>query len=173
MLNRVNLFLAVSCLSVLAGCDWFSKKESAAPASTDMQQGAMVRVVNVLDDKLFNDAHIKGSVHVDFAKVKDAAANWNKEDSIVFYCSNAMCKASFEAAKQLKEMGFNNAMAYEGGMEEWNRLSKGDASYVVEGAAQEAYLSTPVEKPVLAEEAGVKVVSAEELRNMMKQANLL
>lgn len=169
MFNRVQVFLAVSSLVVLSGCSWFEKKADGAEVvcANAVQQAPMVRVVNVLDEKLFNDAHIKGSTQVDFTKVKDVAANWNKEDAVVFYCSNYQCSASFEAAKQLKEMGFNNVMAYEGGMEEWNRLSKTDATYAVEGAAQEAYLATPVEKGPEAH-ADVKVITAAELKQLMQ-----
>lgn len=170
MFGRVHVLVAVSSLMVLSGCSWFEKKnEAEATCQKPAQTAPVVRVINVLDEKLYNDAHIKGSVHVDFANVKDAAANWGKDDTIVFYCSNYQCGASFESAKQLKEMGFTNVMAYEGGMEEWNRLSKTDASFAVEGAAQEGYLATPVEKGA-ADHGDVKVITAVELKQLMQPA---
>ena len=109
--------------------------------------------------------HIAGSINVPFEKVKDTATkeNWDKNVSIVTYCSNYACSASGAAAKELKELGFSNVSAYEGGMAEWFELSKKDPSYKVVGSGQEKYLTMPNEKPT-EENKEIKVISAEELK---------
>lgn len=173
MIRRLNL-LPLSVLLMLSGCTWFG----FCPEKS--KQGSQMHVINVLDKALYDDAHITGSEQVDFAQVKDAASQWNKDDTIVFYCSNYQCQASKEAARQLQELGFAHAMAYEGGMEEWNRLSKGDAnqnisadpSYAVTGAAAQDYLNVRVPRPAI-ESTTIKIVSAQELKQMMQQAGLL
>lgn len=170
MAQKMYGVTAAALLVLLPACSWFgSKTEEATPAAAS---APVVRVVNVLDDKLYADAHIKGSVHVDYDKIKDAAAAWDKNDTVVVYCANYQCKASGEAARQLQEMGFVNAKAYEGGMAEWYQLNKaGDASYAFEGPAQESYLATVVEPA--APEAGVVVINAADLKELMTSAQLL
>lgn len=171
MLRRMNVVLSLVAVTLLAGCQWWSAETKEVKGATN-QPG--LKVVNVLDDNLYKDAHITGSIQVDFDKVKDAAEGWNKNDTVVFYCSNYLCQASFESARQLKEMGFNHVMAFEGGMEEWYRLNQeGDASYKYEGPAAQDYLKMKITKPEHTEESTVKIISAVELKDMMKQAGLL
>jgi rhodanese-related sulfurtransferase len=157
--------LSIFALALIMGC--------GTPA-TKFDTGAQskMKVVNVLSKELYDDAHIKGSIQIDFEKVAEAAAAWNKNDTVVFYCLNPMCTASFEAARTLGKMGFTNVMAYEGGIAEWYRLSKSDAGYQIEGPAQETYLKEEVTMKT-APASDVKVVSAEQLRTMMKDAGLL
>ena len=173
MFKRSGLALSLSSLVLVAGCNWFSKtEETKAVEGTPAQ--AVVKVVNVLDKAMFDDAHIKGSVNVDLAKLKEEAATWNKNDTFVFYCSNFMCTASVAAAEELSKMGFANVMAFEGGMAEWYQLSKTDATFVVEGPAQQEYLSQVVAKNEAAVvPAGVKIVNAADLKKMMTDAGLL
>lgn len=174
MIRRLSL-LPLFSLVVLSGCSWLG----FCPEKT--KSGTQLRVINVLDKALYDDAHIAGSEQVDFARVKDAAAGWNKDETIVFYCSNYQCQASKEAARQLQELGFTKAMAYEGGMEEWNRLSKGDATqnmpadagFGVTGAAKQDYLNVRVPRPAMDESTTITIVSAQDLKQMMQQAGLL
>lgn len=158
MIGYGRLFALCAVLATLAGCDWFSSKAPEAPR---------LRVVNVLSKDMYNDAHIKGSEHIDFTQVKDAAKTWNKADTIVFYCSNFQCTASGSAATQLKEMGFGNVFAYEGGTAEWKQLG-----FEIEGPAQGEYLTMVVEKPATHAE-GVMIITAPELKAKMEEAGLL
>lgn len=167
MFRRLRLLSPLFTLVILSGCSFWPEKKVATPSN------AGLKVVNVLDKTLYDDAHIAGSIQVDFENVKDAAANWNKQDAVVFYCSNYQCQASFEAARQLKELGFEQAMAYEGGMEEWYRLNQeGDASYKFEGSGTQDYLKIKVAKPEHTESA-VKIISAADLKELMQKAGLL
>jgi len=171
MFHRMNIVVSCLAVTLLAGCSWFGKKEAQAPAAVGTSS---LKVVNVLDKNLYDDAHIAGSIQVDFENVKDAAEGWNKNDTVVFYCSNYQCQASFESARQLKELGFNNVMAFEGGMEEWYRLNKeGDASYKVEGPGAQDYLKMKIAKPEHTEESAVKIITAAELKDLMSKEGLL
>ena len=131
-----------------------------------------LRVVNVLDKALYEDAHIAGSIHVPLTQVKEYAQKWNRSVPVVFYCSNYYCTSSFQAAKWLQEMGFEEVYVYEGGMAEWYTLSQQDPSYEVVGPAQDRYLTIEVSDPGR-EPEGVRVLTAQELQKIMKEANLI
>src|SRR3989339_2165901 len=113
-----RLFWIVLLLVVLGGgvyAFFFWNKRSACVVPVQL------RLVNVLDEALFKDAHIKGgagveSINVPFEKVKEVAQSWSRDIPVVFYCSNYMCMASGDSVKTLAEMGFKTVKAYEGGM---------------------------------------------------------
>jgi rhodanese-related sulfurtransferase len=128
-------------------------------------------LVNVLDDASFADAHIPGSIHIDFMKVKAAAQDWDRNTPIVTYCSNAFCSASKDAAKSLLDLGFKQVWAYEGGMAEWYQLSLADTNYKVEGPAKAPYLQQKV-APLAPATGPVKIISAQELQKMLSPARL-
>lgn len=153
---------------IVAYSFWRGQKTSSfktAPAS--------LYVVNVLDADLYNDAHIKGSINITLQELEAKAKAWDHETPVVFYCSNYMCSGSGQAAKMLTALGFKDVRAYEGGTAEWYQLSKTDPSYIIEGPAQQRYLSIVMEKPSHEEEAGVRIITAPELKKMMKDANIL
>ena len=163
-----RVILALSSLVLLAGC-WGKKEEVAVPQPTETKK--TVLVVNVLDKAMYDDAHIKGSINVTMDQLAAEAEKWDKNATIVLYCSNALCVASFDAAKMLSEKGFSDVAAYEGGMAEWFQLSKKNPEYIVEGPAQAEYLSLEVQKPQTEEAAApspVKKITAEELLTLIK-----
>lgn len=135
-----------------------------------------LRVVNVLDKNYFDDAHIKGSATVEsigvpFAQLEATAKNWDKTVPVVTYCANYQCTASGAAAKKLKELGFTDVWAYEGGTAEWYQLGQTDANYVTEGPAREGYLKGTSKKPSTREE-GVQEITALELQKKIKDATM-
>lgn len=136
------------------------------------KEPAPLKVINVLDVGQYDDAHIKGSINMSYDQLEAGAATWNKETPVVVYCSNYMCTGSAQGAKMLASKGFKHAYAYEGGMAEWYQLHKNDPSYALEGPAKLSYLELVMEKPA-EHDADVKIISAEELKKMMKEANLL
>lgn len=78
-------------------------------------------VINVLDEKMYNECHILGSINVPFIQVKDWAQAIDKDAGIVVYCANYACTASGIGAKQLIDMGFKHVWAYESGMHDWHK----------------------------------------------------
>lgn len=177
-MNSQNLFVITLCslLSLFIGC---SKKqeEQAAP------QPIRLRIVNVLDEKLFADAHIKGapgveSVCVPFISdtlLREQSKTWDKTIPVVTYCSNYWCTASDSAAKLLHELGFKEVYVYKGGIAEWYQLSKRFANdFAIDGPAQESYLTMETKAlPVPHEVGQPQIVTAEELQKMIKNASML
>lgn len=170
MKNRALLISVVGfSLLILGGClssEKSGKKDGAAEVSSQTAPDNKLKVINVLEKKFYDDAHIAGSINVDYADLEKEAAGWDKDATIVVYCSNYACTASSGAARILTGLGFNDVRAYEGGMAEWYQLSKQDAAYAVEGPSKEDYLAMMVKKPSGAAE-GVKVITAEELKELL------
>jgi len=160
MMINSKSWLALALVFMIASC---GKKDD---------QDKNIYVVNVLDDALYQDAHIHGSIQVSLTDLAQKAKAWRKNAIIVTYCSNYACTASSYAARMLKKMGFENVYAYEGGMAEWYQLHKQDPSYAVDGAAQEAYLHVVMEKPAEHPE-DVTVISSQELHDMLQKEHIL
>ena len=157
--------LTLITLFALVGCG--NKQEEVRSSN-----GTPIHIVNVLDSKMFADAHIKGSKNISLQDIGTTAKNWGKNDTIVIYCSNYMCTASATAAEKLIEQGFTDVRVYEGGTAEWYQLSKQDSSYALVGPAKERYLEIVLEKPTTHQEK-VKEISALELKKLLKDANIL
>jgi len=105
-------------------------------------------MINVLDEKLYNDCHIPGSINVMVPDIEAfAQENIDKKAEIVFYCSNYMCSASEFARKKLSKSGFENVFVYEGGMADWYQHG-----YTYVGKAESPYLQrkipSPPERPI-------------------------
>lgn len=160
-----NLLVVATLSLLLSGCfrNTPETKSTKAPG---------LYVVNVLSKELYDDAHIKGSIHVDLDALETEAQAWDKKTPVVLYCSNYMCTASSHAARELKKMGFEKVYAFEGGTAQWFQLSKNDPSYIIEGPATESYLSHEVAAPEH-EEHDVDIISAQDLKNKMHSAGLL
>ena len=159
--------VAVVVVGLVAYSYWSTKQPKA-----DIK----LRIVNVLDKKYFDDAYIKGtnsveSINVPFTELEATVKNWDKTVPVVTYCANYQCTASGAAAKKLRELGFTDVWAYEGGTAEWYQLGKTDKEYAIEGPAKEGYLEMPSKKSTEAEE-GVQEITAAELQKKIKAATL-
>lgn len=142
-------------VGLLPGCGCSQK------AAAQKKQGLFV--INVLDKATYDDAHIKGSVHVPFDDVAVFAADLDADNAeIVVYCSNYMCTSSDYVAKRLQALGFKKVWAYEGGMAEWYQLG-----LPVEGPAKLEYLSKKIEKPAEQESSTVQQITADELAHKL------
>lgn len=165
MMNKKCALLAV-LVFLLPGC-WEAAKEEDSIV--------YLRIINVLDKKYFDDAHIKPSkgvesINVPVADLKKVSANWDKSIPVVTYCANPQCLASHSAAEELTKDGFN-ASVYTGGTAEWYQLAQKDTAFQVEGPAKEEYLTLQVKK--LSKPAqNVKEIDAQELQKMIKEATL-
>lgn len=115
-------------------------------------------VINVLDKSLYDDCHIKGSVHVPFNEIEKHAASLDKNAEIIIYCSNYMCASSNYAAKKLRDLGFTKVSVYEGGIAEW--YQKG---LPVEGPGMQPYLKNVLQKSTDEIKTDISVITAESL----------
>jgi len=126
-----------------------------------VQRKKGVIVINVLDKEYFDDCHIKGSIHIPFVQVKEEVPKIaDKDATLIFYCSNYMCSASGEAAKQMRKLGYKNSYAYEGGVAEW--YQRGDCPCM--GPCKMGYLKGKVPAPEKKEEY---VISLDDLKKKL------
>ena len=150
-------FLSLVALSLaLPGCFGGTQAEPA-----------QLHVVNVLSKELYDDAHIKGSIHVDLGDLDAHASTWDKNTPIVFYCSSYQCTASAHAAKELKDAGFTKVYAYEGGAAEWAQHG-----LPMEGPQESGYLKNVVTPPENTEH-DIEIITADQLKDMMQSAGLI
>jgi len=163
-MRNIAILLGLSAIAVTLGLWHTYRGEAKEPH---------VRVVNVLNKEMYDDAHISGSIHVSMDKLDQKMQEWRKDVPIVFYCSNYMCQASKDAARKFRENGFQHAYAYEGGMAEWYQLAQNSDAYAVEGPANmvpEYTLSG--EPPEPTQEEKQFVISAQELQKLIKNGIL-
>ena len=141
----------LTMLLLLPGCFGGSIKEESG-----------LKVINVLDKKFYDDAHIPGSIQIPVMEVEARAKNWPKTTKIVVYCSNYKCSASGMIARKLKKIGFVDVFAYEAGMAGWKQ-----AGLPVDGPAQEKYLKASNEKFSDRKHDDVEDISTEDLKALL------
>lgn len=163
------ILIASAALIILPGCSNESKEQATKSSSLTSNEKNLLKVVNVLDESMYNDCHVDGSRHIEFGKVLETAQkeNWPKDAKIVIYCSNYMCSASGEEARKLKDKGYSNVAVYEGGSAEWYQLSKNDPSYKVVGECKMEYLTLPNERPDKSGATEVPEITAQELKDLL------
>jgi rhodanese-related sulfurtransferase len=89
-------------------------------------------VLNVLPDSDYAKLHIKGSENLPLGLktsnfIEEATKRFGKNKFLITYCAGMTCNAGPNAAKALKEKGFQ-ADDYPGGMQEWS-----EAGFPTEG----------------------------------------
>ena len=84
------------------------------------QRGAFI-FWNVLTEEYFSGELIPGSlwVPVDTVGREAKRLGLSADAEIVVYCAGPTCPNSTQAAEKLRTLGFTNARAYEGGLQEW------------------------------------------------------
>lgn len=138
-------------LALLPGC-W----------SSQPQKKSGLVLVNVLDKEFYDDCRIKGSVHIPFEMIENAADTIDKDADVVIYCSNYQCTSSEYAARKLQEQGFKHVSVYEGGMAEWYQ-----EGLPVEGPQKQAYLKKSCPQLPADEHSSVTVISMDDLAHKM------
>lgn len=147
--GRYVFLIILSCFTILFG-SWLYNHYGV--------HNKNIKIINVLDKKMYNDCHIPGSEQVDLDNLENYARKLDKNIEIIVYCSNYFCTGSSFACKQLKNAGFKHVWAYEGGMAEWYQA---ELPYV--GPAQIPYLKKRITPPLVEHEEGVDVISMADL----------
>lgn len=80
-------------------------------------------IINVLNEETYIDCHIPGSINIDYDRLLETMASWEKDKEIVIYCAQNSCEKSSQAYALLADLGFNHLSEYAGGMKDW--LKKG------------------------------------------------
>ncbi len=77
-------------------------------------------LIEVLDPKQYKKEHIKGAINIPYKEISNVAKQkFDKNDSLIVYCSDENCEASNTAAKKLEKSGFTNVYHFAGGKKEW------------------------------------------------------
>ena len=126
-----------------------------------------LRVLNVLSPEYYEDAHIKGSINVPLSELKDFAQHTEKNTPLVVYCANYECQASINAWHILHELGFENILAYEGGMNEWYH-----AELSTNGSCDQDYLKTKIAQNGEQDKIAI-IIDMLDLKTLMEKEGLL
>lgn len=81
----------------------------------------------------FRRHHVPGARHLDPGDYSAHELSDNKNDTLVFYCQDALCGAAPYAAKRARNMGFEHVYVMSAGITVWMR--KGYPVEIENGAA--------------------------------------
>jgi len=119
-----------------------------------------MQIINVLGPAVFEDCHIKGSINVPLDSLVDYAKDIPKDTELVVHCASYICPMSKRAWQLLKDQGFTQVKAYEGGTAEW--YAQG---LPTEGPAEQTYLKEQYDKPIT--NGDVETIDIEELKQKL------
>jgi rhodanese-related sulfurtransferase len=84
-----------------------------------MMQKQQVTVIDVNSRQSWIKARVPGALNLDPADYNDSDLPPDKESSLVFYCSNPMCRKAPNAARRAKKMGYSNVRVMSAGISGW------------------------------------------------------
>lgn len=91
---------------------------SAKEVRTKINSNRDVKLIMVLGEAAFKRAHIPGSLNI--SDVKVAEHSLAKDSTIIVYCSDIECSASFHAYRELVKAGYIDVYRFAGGLVEWD-----------------------------------------------------
>ena len=84
-----------------------------------MIQKQQVTVIDVNSRQSWVKARVPGALNLDPAEYNESDLPPDKESSLVFYCSNPMCRKAPTAARRAKKMGYSNVKVMSAGISGW------------------------------------------------------
>ncbi|MEP0007331.1 MAG: rhodanese-like domain-containing protein [Balneola sp.] len=78
-----------------------------------------VHVFDMNDSSSWQTTHIPGAQNLDPNSFSESDLNADKNSTLVFYCSNPMCRKAPNTAKKVKGMGFNDVRVLSAGITGW------------------------------------------------------
>lgn len=85
----------------------------------EMITNERVTVVDVNARQSWLKARVPGALNLDPAGYAKSDLPADKELTLVFYCSNPMCRKAPNAARRAKKMGYNNVKVMSAGISGW------------------------------------------------------
>src|SRR4029434_3304097 len=82
-------------------------------------QKRQVTVIDVNSPQSWSKARVPGAVNLDPTDFKESELPGDRESSLVFYCSNPMCRKAPLAARRAKKRGYGNVMCMSAGISGW------------------------------------------------------
>jgi rhodanese-related sulfurtransferase len=83
-----------------------------------LQSTGNVTVFDVNSRQSWLSARVPGAKNLD-PEYKDGDLPPNKNDLLVFYCSNPLCRKAPNAARRAKKIGYSNAQVMSAGISGW------------------------------------------------------
>ncbi len=84
-----------------------------------IMQKQTIAVFDVNSHQSWMKAHVPGALNLDPENYELNDLPSDKESSLVFYCSNPMCRKAPNAARRAKKMGFGNIRVLSAGISGW------------------------------------------------------
>jgi rhodanese-related sulfurtransferase len=85
----------------------------------ELMQKQKVTVVDVNSRQSWEKARVPGALNLDPANYNDSDLPPDKESSLVFYCSNPLCRKAPNAARRAEKMGYGNVKVMSAGITGW------------------------------------------------------
>jgi len=93
---------------------------SISPAELhQLLQRDKVIVVDVNSPQSWASAHVPGALNLDPAGYAEADLPQDKDATLVFYCSNFLCRKAPNAARRAKSLGYRNVHIMSAGISGW------------------------------------------------------
>jgi len=94
--------------------------DSISPADLHhLMQNRPVIVIDVNSPQSWTDAHIPGARNFDPVGYHEQDLPADKNATLVFYCSNFLCRKAPNAARRAKQMGYRNVRIMSAGISGW------------------------------------------------------
>jgi rhodanese-related sulfurtransferase len=76
-------------------------------------------IIDVNSPQSWTQAHVPGALNLDPVAYKDTDLPSAKTSSLVFYCSNPMCRKASNAARRAKQLGYSDVKVMSAGISGW------------------------------------------------------
>lgn len=85
----------------------------------ELMQKQPLTVIDVNSRQSWTRARVPGALNLDPADYASSDLPPDKESSLVFYCSNPLCRKAPNAARRAKKMGYENVKVMSAGISGW------------------------------------------------------
>jgi rhodanese-related sulfurtransferase len=88
----------------------------------DLYQQVMAKTVTAIDVNSplsWKQARVPGALNLDPTSFSDADLPQDKNATLVFYCSNILCRKAPNAARRARSMGYTNSYVMPAGIKGW------------------------------------------------------
>ena len=84
-----------------------------------LMQARQVTVIDVNSHRSWMTAHVPGALHLDPANYEDSDLPSDKQSTLVFYCSNPICRKAPNAARRARKLGYLDVQVMAAGITGW------------------------------------------------------
>jgi rhodanese-related sulfurtransferase len=84
-----------------------------------VQSRGKVSIFDVKSHQSWLSARVPGARNLDPVDYKDSDLPADKNDFLVFYCSNPLCRKAPNAARRAKKLGYDNVHVMSAGISGW------------------------------------------------------